>query len=68
MCVCMCVFRRVYAKVRIKINNIGTKIFSKKLSMYEYRICVYLGKHMRIYGYLDSNIHVNIEMANMEIM
>ena len=64
----MYAFTKAYTKVRIKINNIGTKILTKKLSMCEYRVCVYLGKHMHIHGHLDSNIHVSTEMPNMEIM
>jgi len=63
---CMYVFTKVYRKVRIK--NIGTKILTKKLSMCECTVCIYLGKLMHIYGHLDSNIHVSIEMPNMEIM
>ena len=63
----MYVFTKVHTKVRIKINNIGTKILSKKLSVCECRICVYLGKHMHIHGHLDSNINASTEMPNMEI-
>ena len=64
----MYAFTKVYTKVRIKINSRGTKILTKKLSICEYRIRAYLGKHMHIYGHLDSYIHVSIEMHNMEIM
>ena len=69
VCTYVCIYESIYKSTSICVY-IGTKILTKKLGMCEYRTCVYLGKYMHIlvYGHLDSNIHVSIEMPNIEIM